>query len=237
MDEDTSKGLTVLGSDSNGLCQPNYVTVTFGEDLVSGCILSLDFNDLQNCDTLRTQVLQLLQGSVTVTHVGMYGDAYYQNISDWVEIVAQVPSQVHIEFLGTMLTLLKTDFISSSGCLMPTSVYYTILVANIGSISNAQSKIVGVLVQYEITDWLALLDTCIGMQCQMYKQNFEVNTIVNFAWVQQQATNKVFPNPPFPRVPSDVFYPFYINSGSKLPPVLSILSLSCILWCLILYSS
>jgi hypothetical protein len=79
-----------VGSTQGG-CEPNSVTVTFGEDTISGCTVSLTQVALSNavCDVVQTLTLALLQGpdSDRRTHVGIYGDASYLNISDWIPIM------------------------------------------------------------------------------------------------------------------------------------------------------
>jgi hypothetical protein len=96
--------------------------VLFGQDTLSGCLLTLTLEDLRyNCNAVRQNVTNAQTSIVTASHVGQYATADPEIESDWVEILksgmdmnnltnvsgtlcADVPAHVDIYVAYSMLT-------------------------------------------------------------------------------------------------------------------------------------
>jgi hypothetical protein len=93
---------------------------------------------------------------------------------------------------------------------------YQFLVADVGSLTNPQSKIIGARIQYKQEYWKF---NCVGVtQCQDANavQQFELQSTVTFYHIDQQPHQRKATNPPFlPSLPQDIFYPFYISSAMQ----------------------
>jgi hypothetical protein len=97
-----TRGIELFGN-MGGFCAKGLSVITFGENTVTGCSVSLKLSDIAGsaCLTLRDQILGLIQGNQNLTHVGIYGDSLYSNIEDWVPLLSQHPISNLVSILQT----------------------------------------------------------------------------------------------------------------------------------------
>ena len=73
---------------SNDLCtNADRVSVTFGNDEITGCTLSLTIADFRNCTTLRDRVKSLLDALISADYVGKRGNSSDTIDTDWLTII------------------------------------------------------------------------------------------------------------------------------------------------------
>lgn len=73
---------------SNDLCtNADRVGITFGNDEISGCTLSLTIADFQNCTALRDRVKSLLDTLISADYVGKRGNSTDTLDTDWLTII------------------------------------------------------------------------------------------------------------------------------------------------------
>ncbi|XP_071528268.1 tectonic-1 [Panulirus ornatus] len=102
LDTDPGQWLTILAPGRGGRCDSRS-QVTFGMEMRSGCIIQVNQDDLNDCQMLQSQFLELLLGptlhDVSGLHIASYGDSSINNVAEWVPIL--VPEEPRsANFLG-----------------------------------------------------------------------------------------------------------------------------------------
>lgn len=91
LDTDPENWLTVLSPGPEGACN-HRTKVTFGQDIRSGCAMTVTQDELANrCQALQKKFQEILLGSVLLNSYGLriasYGDSSVNNAADWVPIL------------------------------------------------------------------------------------------------------------------------------------------------------
>jgi len=211
-------GLQVYGSAASVQCDlsnPRQI-VNFGEDFVSGCVLSVshaEFVDMcssqgpymttvgpfENAGTSGTvsfdpKVPTFLAVNGSAFYVGEFGNADPLDTSQWLQ-VRVVGLAAEPEFAN------NDQYVCNN---LVTSVKFRFLTKDVGEKGNPQPKIIGAEMEYATENVVfAAEDT--------ETQNIGLTTTVSFVPYIDD-TLKTYSPPPPPvlfSVPSDVFYPFY----------------------------
>jgi hypothetical protein len=149
-------GLKAFGSSTSAKCDPsadipeNSQAVNFGEDIVTGCILELSYQNFsafcgQTNEHMRDTGVSGISSKVpkyiwinsSFTYIGIYGNADPLDTSQWM--------RMDIEANSNTPTFDSNDRLCTD---MPTSLHYEFLYAYVGSTQNPQAKVVGARAYY-----------------------------------------------------------------------------------------
>jgi tectonic-1/3 len=194
-------GLTIYRGDDCNQLTP--LSVTFDQDLISACKLTLTLDQLRTLCT-NNDIPILTHVDSAFSHLGRFGDANLYNTNDWVTITkADGPTATWDESTSTCNALAA-------------GTQYEMVVAQQGSTTNGQWKIVGVRRYRFAQKWRFSDDGSTT-------KSFWVQWRVRFIHLQGQSSGKsVAPIPNLlPRLPQDVFYPFTLSSSASLLSLLS----------------
>eukprot|EP00698_Gefionella_okellyi_P003731 TRINITY_DN13475_c0_g1_i1.p1 TRINITY_DN13475_c0_g1~~TRINITY_DN13475_c0_g1_i1.p1 ORF type:complete len:603 (-),score=131.35 TRINITY_DN13475_c0_g1_i1:511-2319(-) len=204
-------GLSRMAAGAGGVCNSGLRTaINYGADYSGGCTLPFDIsmvNANTPCQTLRTNALAYLRGAAfNFTHVGRFGSASVNSVYDWVSLTDNYP---------TLSTAAAVGLTCPS---VPVEMKYVFLTAPAGAQINAQYAIIGARIDYAVAD---VTFPCFGSRCTaallaatapLYLQTSAV-FIDGSSGILVEG---VIPAPPLPPMPSDIFYPFYLQSGSAI---------------------
>ena len=204
--------LATGGFDSN-----NVIISTFGNDLKSGCVVSLMEHELESaCEAFATSSTlpvslsdfwtTVLNGTIK-TMFGKYGNSDPLNFDDWIEPESE-----------TLSTFAQAALYNSQDrqCEnMVTSLNLDIMYANTGEEGNPQPKIVSSRLWFGFDTWRYRDTSRVNVT-----QNFGFYTTVNFVNYDSKVTGAVVPPTPdlLPTLPHDLWYPFTLSSASKSGP-------------------
>eukprot|EP01116_Phalansterium_solitarium_P018512 TRINITY_DN4922_c0_g1_i2.p1 TRINITY_DN4922_c0_g1~~TRINITY_DN4922_c0_g1_i2.p1 ORF type:complete len:718 (-),score=118.81 TRINITY_DN4922_c0_g1_i2:23-2176(-) len=207
---DLAAGIYLPGMDRAGRCAATLgPRVTFGDDSVAGCTLQLLRSQLgaTGCVAVRAAVNAVV-GAGPWTHVGIFGDADYQHLADWVPI-----DKSPLDSSGTAIDTATT-------CRsVVREVHYSFIYASVGSASNPQAKLIGATIRYVTGD--VNLRCAGGVGCATganSTQSLELRAVVSFVPYPGQTVDPVVATPPplIPPLPRDIFYPFLISKATVL---------------------
>ncbi|KAI8484988.1 Tectonic-1 [Branchiostoma belcheri] len=102
--------LTMLSSIADGSClsSGDRTPVVFGEDMRSGCLVTVYFNNITSvCTLLQNTITNALQGTNPPTHVAVYGNSQLDAVGDWPKILAvrrrfENPQDITFTCVGTL---------------------------------------------------------------------------------------------------------------------------------------
>ena len=208
----------------------------------TGCTFKIKRLELaKDCEQLKDQILHLLLGSPT--HQGInqlgnlriatFGNSDPQLPGDWVEVLTtRAPVDYHTSALKNDTDGGPETRSQSGTCKnMVLSLHIEIAFANIGSVANPQSKIVGV--NYRFGRSTDVTFRCVGLgACKSVQktQNLDISTSVSFLDVTQPALSYYAEYPVIKvRLPYDFFYPFVLT-GSTLDETASSATRSSFSW-------
>ncbi|XP_078667584.1 tectonic-1-like [Branchiostoma floridae x Branchiostoma belcheri] len=200
--------LTMLSSTADGSClsSGDRTPVVFGEDMRSGCLVTVYFNNITSvCTLLQNTITDALQGTNPPTHVAVYGNSQLDAVGDWVEI------------LGDNEPLVQTTGFRTTTCRnVVLGMHTEVLYSNIGALSNPQPKILAVRRRFENPQDITF--TCVGTLCQagggQTGQQFEVVSSVTFIDASTSPTASLAEYPTIQtQLPFDFFYPFQTSSA------------------------
>ncbi|KAL0479264.1 tectonic [Acrasis kona] len=201
-------GFNVYQGDCNGM---SPVTVTFDQDLVSSCQLSLSLDDLRTICS-KNDITILRQVDNYFNSFARFGNANLTNSNDWVTVQ---------EDGGPFSTWDESTYTCNS---LSGGSQYEIIIAQQGSTTNGQWKIAGVKRSRIAKKWRFNVgtSTLIGASTNNNSttQKFWPEWRIRFVHLQSQSTSKsIYPIPNLlPSLPKDVFYPFeLLSSGSTIP--------------------
>ncbi|XP_066287972.1 tectonic-3-like [Branchiostoma lanceolatum] len=206
---DRNSWLSMLSSAADGSCVSSTAdrsSVVFGEDMRSGCLLTVFFNNITSvCTLLQNTVNDALLGTNPPSHVAMFGNSQLDTVGDWVEIL-----RVNEPVAQT------TGFRTTTCRNVVLGMHIEVLYANIGALSNPQPKILAVRFRFE--DPQDITFTCVGTQCQaggaQASQQFEVVSSVSFIDASTSPTASLAEYPTIQtQLPFDFFYPFQASSA------------------------
>ncbi|XP_027219916.2 tectonic-3 [Penaeus vannamei] len=208
LDTDPENWLTVLSPGPEGACN-HRTKVTFGQDIRSGCAMTVTQDELANrCQALQKKFQEILLGSVLLNSYGLriasYGDSSVNNAADWVPIL--VPEKPRAGSFSSSI-LGKTKCAE-----LVLSVHLEIAFSLQGALANPQAKVVGIVLHYGEPQDIAI--TCIRPSCQNQTVPVELVSSVSFVDVTQSA-HPAFEQPPRLdlKLPYDFFYPFLPSSS------------------------
>ena len=207
----------------------NRVPITFGEDIVTGCQLSYNYNSITNqCNIIRTQLWATLTGNFDLTHIGKFGNASYMNRWDWVKMIND-----KVDALQTVCTQFFPWQVSTLTLLSPfkgtssaqpgvcssilTHLDIQFLWADFGSSVNPQPAIIGVRVVYiPGTFKYSCSNNVDCANSGASAQNFFIRASASWIKVPEQKLSQFVPPAPriIPPIPEDVFYPFKLGASS-----------------------
>ncbi|XP_067119935.1 tectonic-3-like [Centruroides vittatus] len=205
-----SDWLTIMGKQSNGYCSPkneDRLPVKFGENLRTGCLYKIIYNNnnAMNCYYMQKLVMDVLNGLNSPDHVGVFGNADIHNLGDWVKI--------HKEGEPASDSDDQSDNLCSNIVL---GVDIKIAYANIGSLNNPQPKIIGIIYQYSMPQYIHL--PCFDLACNSMNTHLvELKTSVSFYDVSK-SVHPMYAEIPIMKIsfPHEFFYPFLSGySGSN----------------------
>ncbi|XP_038053223.1 tectonic-1-like [Patiria miniata] len=210
LSSDRNNWLTVVKSTADGTCETNpdsRIPVNFGEDLRTGCMVSVTFSDTADrCQIIQDAALNALNG-VTREYVATFGNSDVENVGDWVPILYE------------QITGSPSSSVEGTCNNMVVALHIEVIYANVGSLVNPQAKILGV--RYNYAEGKTLSYTCAGAYCQTGSgsvlQNFEITSSVAFIDASTLPTPILAEDPGFEdKLPNDFFYPFTIGRSSVL---------------------
>jgi len=225
-------GLVISGSRTGGNCIKDSTimkTIGFGEDVMSGCTLSLTRQELADLCTMSSHpyLVSSKIGDQTVlipqwllsdqNFVGKFGNADPLDMAQWLEIKSSGTQTLNLIWQS-----------SHNRCYgLVSNLQYNFLWTHVGSANNPQAMILSCERKYQ--NDIALMHIIPPKQ----KQNFQFTTIVTWTYVRPK--NMVIkPSPPsiLLSLPNDIFYPFQSQScsiGVKFD-VLILLLVICLLF-------
>ncbi|CAG5135541.1 unnamed protein product, partial [Candidula unifasciata] len=194
------KQMAVWRPGLSGLCRDaTRQPVTFGDDVLSGCVLNLSFNDLNNsCDDLRQQILDSLDVLMAADVIGRYGYNDISNENMWVPVLRQAlnissseensTSISNTTSLNETVEELQSWANSITGvCLLPSAASLHILYAQTGAANGyPRYEVLGAYIHYTITNFTM---DCMGAnsgRCQPTSgssQQFLLSSSVTFTLV------------------------------------------------------
>ncbi|XP_022109472.1 tectonic-1-like [Acanthaster planci] len=201
--------LTVVKSTADGSCETNpdnRTPVNFGEDLRTGCMISVTFSDTADkCGVIQAVALSALKG-VTRGYVATFGNSDVENVGDWIPVLDVQPT-------GS-----PSSSVEGTCNNMVMALHIEVIYGNVGSLVNPQAKILGVRYNYAEG---TLSYTCSGAYCQTgagtLLQNFEVTSSVAFIDASTLPTPILAEDPGFEdKLPNDFFYPFTIGRSAVI---------------------
>ncbi|XP_033123189.1 tectonic-2-like [Anneissia japonica] len=187
IDTSLNSRLKYIASGSSGLCEDSaYEDITFGEDLMSGCIYRVGLSELDNCTILRQELETQLRALMQADRIAKIGNASSYNDDDWItifrepieyEVVSTVePYQERVN--DVLAELIGTCYH------MPVSVHLHIMYADAGmSKGLILQEVVAAKISYQ-TKTLQL--NCAGGNSASCQQNA---TVIGSERVQQFVLN------------------------------------------------
>ncbi|CAD5114739.1 DgyrCDS3780 [Dimorphilus gyrociliatus] len=211
LSQDRNNWLTMLASLPGGKCAvtTDRVPIKFGENMRTGCLYQVTKSQLdKECLFIQDYIIQALMGeNVTISglqnwnrYIATFGNTFQTVTADWIQVVIiNRPSGTPQSNPGIC-----------SGVV--TSVHIQIAYANIGSLNNPQSRIVGVAYRFP-QQTTSIKYQCSGLYCQPgtenQVQNFEISSSVEFVDISGKAEGVEAATPKLKqRLPEDFFYPF-----------------------------
>lgn len=214
---DRNNWLTLPMSTANGECsRTTRVPVKFGQEIRTGCFIRATNNDLRTlCKQLQNQTTNILLGNSVYTHVASFGNTSVTDVGDWVPILG----------VNRRPELLPFE---QRYCSLALGLQIQVIFAQVGSISNPQSKILGVAYNFEQRS--KIYSQCLDQFCQGTSSHL-LELVGSVTYVDaSQPVVEIIAEPPSYRfgVPFDFFYPFISNKADRLilPKVTKILATS-----------
>ncbi|XP_033120280.1 tectonic-1-like isoform X2 [Anneissia japonica] len=208
LSEDRYNRMTVVTSTAGGMCasdSDSRIPVVFGEDIRSGCLISVSFAEISDaCMLISSMAKQALAGDMPeYMYVAMFGNSDVEIVGDWVPVIIQEPEG---EATSTLPGQCDNVILSLN---------IEVLYANIGSLANPQAKIVGVKYTFIAG---TLKYQCVGPYCQPgtenLEQKYEIASSVSFLDVSTYPDAVIAEIPPWKvELPNDFFYP--LSSASS----------------------
>lgn len=214
LNSDRNNWLTVMGKHLNGYCSRrnnDRISVKFGENLSTGCLFRINYNNknIMDCRYMQELLMELLDGFNPPDYVGIFGNSDIHNIGDWVKI--------YKEGEPTPNSDTSTDNACSNVVL---GLDIKIAYANVGSLNNPQPKIIGIIYQYAMPQYVQF--PCFGPTCNSAVSHLvELKTSVSFIDVSKPV-HPMYAEIPIMKIsfPHDFFYPFLSGySGSNVNSV------------------
>lgn len=204
MSTDRNNWLTLPQSTASGDCSSTTrVPVTFGQDLRTGCFIRVSDDDVRSmCEQLQNRTINILLGNSIYTHVASFGNIQVTDVGDWLKILG----------LNKQPEILPFD---DGYCSLSLGLQIQVMFAQVGSISNPQSKIIGVAYNFE--QRRNIYPRCPGISCQINSDHLlEVVASVTFHDASQPVV-EVIAKPPIYQLylPFDFFYPFVSNMAPE----------------------
>jgi|EP01047_Picozoa_sp_COSAG01_P035121 tectonic-1/3 len=197
-------GLAVVGMAPGGTCTDGARAVRFMHDTITACNALMDMNDLKAaCQSqgsvggVQTSLFSDIMQNHTDSYVGVFGDAVGEHLADWVEIKQDVAISA--------AAWSETD--KTCGA-MVTEYRLNIFTAPVGNVQQAQSKVVGAYYSYGVET------VRFAQSNDNVRQAVELRTVVTFIELPDKVVAEQLLKPPrlVPELPTDIFYPFTLNS-------------------------
>ncbi|XP_076471694.1 tectonic-3-like [Babylonia areolata] len=218
LNADRQRYMTLVRSLPTGACTPgadDRVSVLFGQDVRTGCLLSMTADNLTDyCTRMQESIIGTLEfDSVpeatssgyrdNYRYVGVYGNSSVLS-GDWVKIW----------YRNRPLPAPPTPL--TSMCRLSLGMHIRVMFANIGALLNPQPKVIGVVFTYDDLTDVQVRVPAAGKITQVVP----VSTSVSFLDVSKPAAH-YDPQPSIyeAKIPDDFFYPFATGGVSRLGPV------------------
>lgn len=209
-----SSGFAVLGTGGGGLCNSSSVTGTtvgFAKDVFVGCTQSMTRDELENFCTSDDHKMLLGQKigddiffypkwlKLDQDFLGIFGNADPLDRQQWIQIESSVKAVKRRNWIAHL-----------SKCIMPSKLHIEILWTHVGNVQNPQAKILSAKRTYAEA----------SLQHKLMpneRQPFPFSVTVSWTYAPAATVPSKSPPPTLIfSVPHDVFYPFLMNSGSKI---------------------
>eukprot|EP00002_Diphylleia_rotans_P003783 TRINITY_DN12686_c0_g1_i1.p1 TRINITY_DN12686_c0_g1~~TRINITY_DN12686_c0_g1_i1.p1 ORF type:complete len:607 (+),score=82.88 TRINITY_DN12686_c0_g1_i1:51-1871(+) len=203
---DPDGGISYTIPSGEGICKENNrQAITFGENTITGCALSLSATEILSpisCSAAKTiseNVMRPTNRSLSL-YVGQFGNAEFSNIEDWITITTKEESGPSGACSGLVL-----------------EANYRFTTARYGAWMNPQSRIISAAVTYVVG---GISPTCQTSACKAdplnTKSRYYLKTTVTFSQVEDERNQVVYDPPPgLLELPDDVFYPFNLGPTSS----------------------
>ncbi|CAL1545914.1 unnamed protein product, partial [Lymnaea stagnalis] len=174
VDAINEKQMSVFRPGADGLCvNAARKPVTFGDDVMSGCALILNFATLNNsCTELRHLVTNHLNVLMSSDVIGRYGYNDPSDVNKWVPVLRQSLNKQNDQSTSTPTptTTLNTtanatqvnqteplwswaDTIAGI-CLLPTGIHFNVMYAQTGAVNGyPRYEVVGAYISYTQSNW------------------------------------------------------------------------------------
>lgn len=214
-----SSGFAVLDTGKGGQCNSSSVTGTtvgFAKDVFVGCTQSMTRDELEQFCTSDVHPMLLGQkiGDDTFVYpkwlessqdfLGIFGNADPLDRQQWIEIESPMKDP--------SFSVKRRNWIAHTNeCKMPATLKIEILWTHVGNVQNPQAKILSAKRTYsEATLQHKLMPN--------EKQPYSFSATVSWTYASPPKKDILKSLPPtlIFSVPHDVFYPFLMNSGSKI---------------------
>ena len=210
-----SEGLHVSAPLYSGGCDPKAMVIsTFGNDLKSGCMVSLKEHELKSaCEAFATSETlpislsdfwnTVLNGTIK-TMLGKFGNSDPLNFDEWIELES--------ESISTFAQAALYNSQDRQCENMVTSLNLEIMYANVGEEGNPQPKIVSARLWFGSDTWRYRDTSRVNAT-----QNFGFYTTVSFVNYDSETTGAVVPPTPdlLPTLPHDLWYPFTLSGTTS----------------------
>jgi tectonic-1/3 len=177
------------------------IAINFGEDSQTSCSLTLTTEQFEALCSQTDALLPALQ--VNFTHVARFGNSDPYLTFEWLELDYDSPTKNSAVFVRSGASDLQCQsFI--------TGLHLEFLVGNVGPAANPQRKIVAARASHSSETWRFWASGDANRTA-----TFFLYTSVNFVWANNAQLDALIPEPPpvWFAIPSDVFYPFMLNSA------------------------
>lgn len=217
-----ARGLQLLGADNDGTCTDaatERVTLSFGVDMRSGCLLQLNYSQVQdfcvghgvhvtgNAVPRYFNVSNIFDANkirIPDALIGLFGNADPLDASQWVNVDVQptIDAAAWQERTWTCENAV-------------TSMNYRFIWGYVGSRSNPQAKIIAVRLDFGKSDIKYRFDS----NSEDKKQSITITATASFIQRTGGSDASSPPSPPVAiSVPYDVWYPFKIDSHAGFAP-------------------
>jgi len=190
----SNNGFRIMDNGRAGMCESASglgTPVTFGEDTVVGCVLSLSREELKDLCTqskhplLHKQTIQQTSFFIPVwlrrnfDFIGIFGNADTADVKQWLTIY----SPLEDSNLTSVVERSWSDLYSTCDG-MVTEVHYKFLWSHVGNLNNPQAKIISAYVQYEQSIPMQYVGAAV-----YEKISFPFETTVT--WIYDQSAKKI----------------------------------------------
>ena len=206
-----SEGYLVLQNTENGFCHSKrqYELIKFGINTRSGCLFminNLNVHQGDICEQIQFEIWKILETNNHLDHIGVYGNSNISRVStDWTPLLND--SHFGSQTIPSLTNDGKCSF-------LVVGVSINLLYANVGQVSQPQTKLFGAIKKYHIEN--DVIVKCNSMYCTD-DNVIELSHSVSF-YDLTHSSKPEYAMPPVIRLqlPDDFFYPFLTSKSQSL---------------------